>query len=82
MPTVVEAILSLVPGANPLLDFDVVDRLDGKGPVLEGWRRKEAKPTPEQIEAEISRLATLGPPARNLTLEDVIAVLSSERRRR
>jgi hypothetical protein len=78
MPTVVDAVLSLVPGANPFLDFDVVDRLDGKGPVLEGWRRKEPKPTPEQISAEIARLTSLSPVPRKLTLADVIAVLTPE----
>jgi hypothetical protein len=78
MPTVVDAVLSLVPGANPVLEFDVVDRLDGKGPVLEGWRRKEPKPTPEQISGEIARLTSLSPVPRKPTLADVIAVLTPE----
>jgi hypothetical protein len=78
MATMVDAIMSLVPGANAFLDFDVVDRLDGKGPVL--WRRKEPKPTPEQINAEIARLISLPPAPRKPTLEDVIAVLTPDQR--
>jgi hypothetical protein len=47
MPSIIDAIISLVPGSNPLFDFAVVDRLDGKGPQFEGWSHAEPKPTPE-----------------------------------
>jgi hypothetical protein len=74
MPSIIDAIISLVPGSNPLFDFAVVERLDGKGPQFEGWSHAEPKPTPEQIAAEMARLASLPPPAKP-TLADVIAVL-------
>ena len=80
MATMVDAIMSLLPGANPMLDFAVVDRLDGKGPQVEGWFREEPMPTPEQIEAEIARLASLPPPPAKPTLADVIAVLTPDQR--
>jgi XkdW protein len=78
MATMVEAIMSLVPGADPLFDFAVVDHLDGKGPNLQEWRRKEPRPTDEQIAAEMQRLAALPPPPRKPTLDDLIAVLTPE----
>ena len=78
MPSIIDAIISLVPGSNPLFDFAVVDRLDGKGPQFEGWSHAEPKPTPEQIAAEMARLASLPPPPAKPTLADVIAVLTPE----
>jgi hypothetical protein len=77
MPSIIDAIISLVPGSNPLFDFAVVERLDGKGPQFEGWSHAEPKPTPEQIAAEMARLASLPPPPppAKPTLADVIAVL-------
>jgi XkdW protein len=80
MATMVEAIMSLVPGADPMLDFAVVDHLDGKGPILQEWRRSEPKPTDEQIAAEMARLATLPARPRKPTLEDLIAVLTPDQR--
>ena len=80
MATIVDAITSLMPGANPMLDFAVVDHLDGKGPQVQGWFREEPKPTPEQIAAEMLRLAALPPPSREPTLADVIAVLTPDQR--
>jgi hypothetical protein len=80
MATMVEAIMSLVPGADPMLDFAVVDHLDGKGPILQEWRRSEPKPADEQIAAEMARLATLPAPPRKPTLEDLIALLTPEQR--
>jgi hypothetical protein len=80
MPSIIDAIISLVPGSNPLFDFAVVDRLDGKGPQFEGWSHAEPKPTPEQIAAEMARLASLPPPPppAKPTLADVIAVLTPQ----
>jgi XkdW protein len=80
MATMVEAIMSLMPGADPMLDFAVVDHLDGKGPILQEWRRSEPKPTDEQIAAEMARLGTLPAPSRKPTLEDLIAVLTPDQR--
>jgi hypothetical protein len=80
MATMVEAIMSLVPGADPMLDFAVVDHLDGKGPILQEWRRSDPKPSDEQIAAEMARLATLPAPPRKPTLEDLIAVLTPDQR--
>jgi hypothetical protein len=80
MPSIIDAIISLVPGSNPLFDFAVVERLDGKGPQFEGWSHAEPKPTPEQIAAEMARLASLPPPPppAKPTLADVIAVLTPQ----
>jgi hypothetical protein len=78
MPSIIDAIISLVPGSNPLFDFAVVDRLDGKGPQFEGWSHAEPKPTPEQIAAEMARRASLPPPPAKPTLADVIAVLTPQ----
>jgi hypothetical protein len=80
MATMVEAIMSLVPGADPMLDFAVVDYLDGKEPILQEWRRSDPKPSDEQIAAEMARLATLPAPPRKPTLEDLIAVLTPDQR--
>jgi hypothetical protein len=41
-------------------------------------RRSEPKPTSEQIEAEIARVAALPPPPREPTLTDVIALLTPD----
>ncbi|UFW75514.1 XkdW family protein [Bradyrhizobium sp. WU425] len=74
------AVLSIHPGLQANVDFELADHQDGRGPIISVWNRLDLmQPTKEEIEAvDTDALVSLGPVPQTISDRQFFQQLAAE----